>query len=175
MKIEIKKPGDSKYYEEYLYLATNYNRVKNSDNKKTGGLMLSSIVYSVIGLLAFALFLILYLKDNRVIFLVAAVVFALVLILGLFTIFVVNNRINLLKKSFNKTTFEIDKDKVSIGKDATLKWKDIECIAFNKNTIVFFPKEGTNFLCTRIEYKDEIVKELKKLKMDDLIIDNIGE
>ena len=175
MKIEIKEPGSSKFYEEYLFLATNYNKVKKSKNKKTSKLILSNIMYSLFGTIFFILFLLVYLKNGRVIYLITSIIFGLILLVGLFAIFVVLNRIKFFKNNFKKTTFEIDKDKVSVSKDFKLKWNDIDSIVINKNTITFFPKEGTDFICTRIEYKDEIIKELKKLKKDNLIIDNIGE
>ena len=173
MRIEIKEPGNSKYYEEYLFLAVNYNKVKNSSRKKSRGLMLSSILYSIFGLIFFTLFLLVYLKNGKGIYLVTCILFGVILLVGIFSIFVVLSRVRFLKNNFKKTTFEIDKDKVSVGKDFKLKWNDIDSIVINKNTITFFPKEGTDFICTRIEYKDEIIKELKKLKKDNLIIDNL--
>jgi hypothetical protein len=175
MKIDIKEPGSSKFYEEYLFLATNYNKVKKSKNKKTSKLILSNIMYSLFGTVFFVLFLLVYLKNGRVVYLISSIIFGLILLVGLFAIFVVLNRIKFLKNNFKKTVFEINKDKVSVDKDFELAWKDIESIVINRNTITFFPKEGTNFICTRIEYKDEIIKELNKLKKDNLIIDNIGE
>ena len=175
MKIEIKEPGSSKFYEEYLFLATNYNKVKKSKNKKTSKLILSNIMYSLFGTIFFILFLLVYLKNGRVIYLITSIIFGLILLVGLFAIFVVLNRIKFFKNNFKKTVFEINNDKVSVDKDFELAWKDIESIVINRNTVTFFPKEGTNFICTRIEYKDEIIKELKKLKKDNLIIDNIGE
>ena len=57
------------------------------------------------------------------------------------------------------------------GEHCELLWDDVNYIIIGKFTVSFIPKEETNrIITTRIEYKDKILKMLKKYKKEQLLV-----
>ncbi|MBR2827876.1 MAG: hypothetical protein IKE70_01415 [Bacilli bacterium] len=174
MKIENKEPGSKDYYDEYLYIALNYKKLKDNSNKKVKKLSNSAYLYFMISTIIFILFLLWYLSTKDWIQLSITIFFGLLTILSMIYITLIKKRILLLIRSYSKTTFEITKDHILVEnkiKKYSLKWNELDRILLNNDTILWIPKDEKNdFIITRIEYKEEIIKTLKNLKKEHLIV-----
>ena len=54
-----------------------------------------------------------------------------------------------------------------------IKWKDVKNIAINEYTICFIPKDVKKILLAiNIKYKKDVIKIIKELEKDKLVIDN---
>ncbi len=76
--------------------------------------------------------------------------------------------------SFKKSSLEFTEKSVVMdyeGEHCELLWDDVNYIIIGKFTVSFIPKEETNrIITTRIEYKDKILKMLKKYKKEQLLV-----
>lgn len=175
MKIEIKEKGTNNYYDEYLFFANNYKKIQDNPNTKIKKMTTSAITYLIISLLLFVAFLIWYLISKEALQLFIMIFFAVLSVCSILLILLIKNNIKKMANNHSKAVFEITSDYVSAKNDNTnikLKLDEIKSVIISKNMILFIPKEISKpFVATRIEYKEEVIKTLKKYKKDNLIIE----
>lgn len=174
MKKEIDTVGTKNYYDEYLFVLSNYKKIFYNLKTKIYKLSINSYKLLAVSLFMFLLFLFWYLNDKENINLLIMILFLSLTILSILYVFLIKNRINKLINSFRKSVFGIEKDYVYIEYDNTdykIFFNEIKGVIIGKYTITFIPNDlSKQFITTRIEYKDEIISIFKKLKKDNLIV-----
>ena len=128
----------------------------------------SAITYLIISLLIFVAFLIWYLISKEALQLFIMIFFAVLSVCSILLILLIKNNIKKMANNHSKAVFEITSDYVSAKNDNTnikLKLDEIKNVIISKNMILFIPKEISKpFVATRIDYKEEVIKTLKKYK-----------
>lgn len=134
----------------------------------------SAITYLIISLLIFVAFLIWYLISKEALQLFIMIFFAVLSVCSILLILLIKNNIKKMANNHSKAVFEITSDYVSAKNDNTnikLKLDEIKNVIISKNMILFIPKEISKpFVATRIDYKEEVIKTLKKYKKKDNLI-----
>ena len=173
MKLVIKDSGTNSYYDEYLFLVQNYKKVHSDSNIKIKKSSSSAYFYLCISIIIFIGSLIWYLLSNDAMQLCVLGLFSVSILLSIILLYLTKKRISTLSNSHQKTIFEITKDGVKVenkDKKFNLKFDEIKKILIGNYTITFIPNDITkNFITTRIEFKEDITKALKKYKKDNLI------
>ena len=174
MKIDIDNPGTKDYYDEFLFIVNNRKKICSNLNIKVYKLSYVAYRYLAISFIIFLIFLFWYLRSNKVLHLFITILFLFLIILSIIYLFLIKKRINKLLNSFSKTEFAIENECVFVESNEQkykLKFDEIKGIIMGNYTLSFIPKDiKKQFITTRIEYKDEIIKALKKYNKDKLII-----
>ena len=174
MKIDIDNPGTKDYYDEFLFIVNNLKKICSNLNTKVYKLSYVAYRYLAISFIIFLIFLFWYLRSNKVLHLFITILFLFLIILSIIYLFLIKKRINKLLNSFSKTEFAIENECVFVESNEQkykLKFDEIKGIIMGNYTLSFIPKDmKKQFITTRIEYKDEIIKALKKYNKDKLII-----
>lgn len=174
MKISKKMENPKEFYEEFLYITLMYSKLKKHPRKKA-----SKITTFLINTESLVLIFVVlaYRLDSDESFLVGAGIASLLVWVISFTI--ISRQIkNFVKLNDEGTegTVEINQKEIEVMDDEKtiqIKWESIEYIIVNKYSISFIPKKDTGLFCSiGIDYKDEMIKALKKYKKEDLLIDN---
>ena len=177
MKIEIKDRGQKEYYDEFLYVSTNMSRIKNNPYMKVGSATKIALIYSIISFICGILFSLIYYFNRSTLYLIVLILFGILFIFSLFYIFLINKTIKGYLNSEGIIDFIINEDGIEISKDdykVNEKWDDIELIVINKYSICFIPKYPSKLLISiSNDYKKDVVKGLKEVKKNSLIVDNI--
>lgn len=109
-------------------------------------------------------------------YLYLTIFFSVLMIISVFYIIMIINRINQCTNVPGTNIFEITNSFVKIetsNKKLKLDWDEIKSIIFGKYTISFISNDISKpFITTNIIYKEEVIKTLKKYKKEDLIIYN---
>lgn len=176
MKITIDKRGSREYYEEFLFVVSNYRRYRRKPNTKAqtySKYMRNN--YIVIGLCLLILGLYSYISKDRLYLALILVCIALLC----YTIYYHHNTNEMIKAYLNDTsikTLEIDKEGVCYTdptKSYKLKWENIKYILINKYSISFIPENASMVvISTDLEYKDQVFKALKEVNKENLVVDN---
>ena len=98
--------------------------------------------------------------------LLIVILFSLLIILSFLNLFLIKKNINKLINSYLTTIFQLDNNCVLVknsNTDYKLEFNDIKKVIIDEDIILFIPKElNKEFIATRGEYKDEIVKTLEQ-------------
>lgn len=177
MKIEVKTKGSKEYYDEFLYMAFKYKRIKKNPKMKARKLTSFLICHDSFILLSIILFIIFYWQYNDLVFIFFCGMMTLLFIYILIYLKAVKKQIkNYMGRSGNKTIDINDKciEYKDEEKDLRIKWEDIHSIIINKYSICFLPIEQSSkiFIALSIEYKNEVLSGIEKYKKKSLLIDN---
>ena len=179
MKIEIKEKPTKSFYDELLYIQTNYKKIINKPNKRVRKLTTSILCYSLIALLS-TLFSLHCYKQFRYgnEFKYIAFFFSVLYIFSLFYFIIVKRRLKQIIDYSKKTksSLEIDHHNISLVKKestVSITWDSLKNIVINKYSVLFLPKDiASTYIAINTEYKEEILKIVKKYKYTNLIQDN---
>lgn len=173
MKVEISDKGTSNYYDEYLFLIQNRNKLYSNSNIKIKKSSSSIYLYLLISSMIFVSFLIWYLISKSTLQLCVMILFLFLVIFSLVVIRLIKSRIKMLLDNHQTTKFEITNTCISVenkNKKYELNLDEIKKVVIGNYTITFVPNDiNKEFITTRIEYKDEIIDTLKKYKKENLI------
>ena len=178
MKLVIdKKECGRDFYNELLYISSKYPMLKKNPNTKAHSVTKIFSIYITIGFLMMVGFFLLYLRYTKWIFLLILLFMSIYFFMSLYFLYDSIKFVNKEVKEEDDSILTINNSGVRItrGKklDYKIDFKDIMYVLINKYTVVFLPKEKSNLMIgVASKYKKEIIKELKDLKKDDLIIDN---
>ena len=171
MEILMKNEEPSEYYDEVLYVASNYRKfVKNPRRKITGlkryALFLTSI--SLIFLVIFSILTIIQKKE----YIYIVILFLAAFVLGIVYYLLIRNRISKFKSRDISKKLIIEKDNVEfvLGDDVyKLAKSEIQYILINRYSICFLPRTKTHVLSAYIKYKNQI---LANISDKSIIVDN---
>lgn len=176
MKIEIDKVGSKKYYDEFLYILSNYKRILDNPRIKAKSSVLTFLYTDIICVLTLAMCLFFYLKDKDIIFGILSIVFILFLIIFTTLTIAANMRIKNLMSKCGKKVIDITQDFVCFtddSKEIKVKWNDIAYIVINTYSICFIPKSIDSILISiNVDYKEKVLEAIKEVDKTDLIVDN---
>ena len=172
MKIEVNEKGSNNYYDEFLFLVSNHNKINSNDNIKIKKASSPVYLYLLISILFSIGFLIWFLYSKEVLHLCIMIFFILLSLLSCGLLILIKKRINFLSSNHRSNIFEISKSGVTVessDKKYKLNFDEIKKVLIGQHTVTFVPTNNKEFITTRIEYKDEIVKTLKKYGKDNLL------
>ena len=162
--------GNKKYYEEIMYISSNYYIFKKRPRTKTHSLINVFILYIILFLIL--LFSFLFIPNMMIIigvFLTCIIVYTYLLIETNYKLREFMKHNNSLIKIDETGIENIEEKQVS----TKLYWDSIEYIIINKYSICIFPKNFAHFaIFISINSKDEVYKALKKYNKLNLLIDN---
>lgn len=177
MELLLNNNENSKYYDEVLYIQSNYKKIVKNPKIKAKSLSNYALLLTTIPLCLLIIFGILFLLDkNFTLYLYADIFFAIITVIGIFYYILIKNTISKLKNEENSKKLIIEKEYVEIiisDVKTRLNISDILYIIINKYSICFIPKLSRNkIIAVNVTYKNEIINEFKKINEDNLIIDN---
>ena len=176
MKIEVNKRGSKEYYDEFLYIATNYRKFQKDPKRKTHGLTKYLLGYECFILLAIVLEFLCYRFFDDVIFVVLVGMLLLLLLLSLYYHFTAVKRIRAFLNDEGNKSVEIDSEAVTYtddSKSVRILFDELNCVRIADYGICFLPKNQTDILISiNREYEDEVLQALKEAGRDDLIVNN---
>lgn len=180
MKIIVKTKNpefDRKFYDEFLFIGAFYKRIMKNPKKKVRQLSNNyKIGLSIcIGYILLLLLLCSWTGYNLFDFFCIGM-FLILAIIYIRGINAVKKRLKAYEENRSESIFELTEKEVKIEKNSQklmLEWNSIEKVLINHYSIAFIPKDETLIVIgISSEYKDEIIKEIKKLKKDELLVDN---
>ena len=177
MEIKIKEKPCDEFYDEFLYITTNYKKISKVHDAKVK-LLTKSIINNIIIIFIGMLFEIsfYFISSKDVIYLYLAGMILFLLIVHIIYYFNVKKRIKIFRKSDDDSKIVVDNKGVSLKKknqDVSLLYDAIDMIVINKYSIVVFPKDlGLVFLGIPVTYKDDFVKGIKDNHKFSLLVDN---
>ncbi len=176
MRLEVSEVGKKEYYDEFLYVVSQYKSFKKNPRRKayqfTKHLMFYIIFTFIVLLLNFSG----YLDTKEWIFAFMTGALTLALAIQVICLFVYTKRLKMFMNikgvrtiEFNETGIEyIDDDK-----NIRVKWEDLKYVIINRYSICMLPKAILQgFTSVGIKYKNEIIAGLKKYEKESLLIDN---
>ena len=170
MTIESKEKGNKKYYEEIMYISSNYYIFKKRPKTKVHSLI---NVYRLDIILLFIMFIVLLFIPS--ISYLSAIPFTMLFIYA-YLLVEAKYRLREYLKS-GDSIIKIAEDGIENVCDdkmtVKLPWEAIEHIIINKYSICVLPKNFSAILIgIEISAKDDVYKALKKYKKLDLLVDN---
>ncbi len=176
MEIKIKDKPSNEFYDEFLYVTTNYKKIIKVPDTRVN-LLTKSIRNQIMIIIAGILFEVLFYfitKDN--IYLYLALILAVTLFIYVVYYFGIKKRINVFRDSDHDNKVVIDKKGVTLKRkdqDVSLGYDAINMIIINKYSIVVVPKDlSLVFLGIPSEYKDELIEGIKENHRFKLLVDN---
>ena len=162
--------GNKKYYEEIMYISSNYYIFKKRPRTKTHSLINVFILYIILFLIL--LFSFLFIPNMMIIigvFLTCIIVYTYLLIETNYKLREFMKHNNSLIK-IDETGIEKKEENITSSK---LYWKAIEYIIINKHSICVLSKNFAHFaIFIEISSKEEVLKALEKYNKTNLLIDN---
>lgn len=176
MKIEITKKPRKEFYDEFLFVAGNYKKIKKNPNTKARLLTNDAKKLYLISMLFFILFIPAYIKYKDTIYLFIIIIFFLLSIFSIGYYSAIKKRIQLyISTEANQVLSITDKglELKQKNQKVHINWTSIEYIVINKYSICAIPKNPTEIMLSLSnDYKDMFLKAIKKYKKENLIIDN---
>ena len=170
MTFNNNEKGNRKYYEEIMYISSNYYIFKKRPQTKTHSLLKVFGLYSLL----FLILLIIFLFIPSMIIL-SGICFILFLV---YTYLLVETNYK-LKEYMKHKDSSIIIDETGIEKkeenitSSKLYWEAIEYIIINKHSICVLSKNFAHFaIFIEISSKEEVLKALEKYNKTNLLIDN---
>ena len=178
MKFKCEK-GSKDYYNEFVFVSTNYKKILNSPKMKVKNIVNQYILVLILSLVVLSFITYNIIIDNYSYFdVVILTIFSCIILLYGLMLLKIKNNIKLYLNSKGSTTIIIDEDGIKKScdrDDILLKWCNVAYVIINKYSICFIPKELPSFLLgIPIEYKDKIVKGIEKYDKTSILIDNSG-
>lgn len=170
MTIKSKEIGNKKFYEEIMYISSNYYIFKKRPKTKTHSLTKVFVFYVLI----FFIFFLVFLFIPKLI--VLSGISLTICIIYTYLLVEAHYKINEYMKH-NNSKIIIDEDGITnIHETETvtkLYWPAIEWIIINKYSISFLPKNFSNqAIFVEIGSKEKVLKALAKYAKEKTIINN---
>lgn len=176
MKIEVKERGSRAFYDEFLYVASNYKKIKKNPEKRVYRLTYSLISYEFILLLCIGLITSFYLKENDILFMFLIGMLSLLFVFVLMYAIMINKRIKAFMNDKGNKIVDINETGVEFlddEKNIKIMWDNIDCIVVNKYSICFLPKDATNILISvNTDYKDDVEQGIDECGYSSFVVDN---
>ena len=176
MRLEVKEHGSKEYYNEFLYVAAKYNKIKKNPRRKVYNFTKYLIVYNVLVFLMVILSLHFYFSTYSTVYMFYVGAFSGALAIQIGYLYKCRKRINLLLNTKGVRIIEFSASGIEYiddDKNIRVKWDDIKYVVINKYTICIIPKIVINgFTSIDTKYKEEIIATLKKYNKLSLLIDN---
>ena len=170
MTFNSNEEGNKKYYEEIMYISSNYYIFKKRPKTKTHSLVKVFLLYIILFLLIFIFCL--FIPNLYILSVIAFI------ILVIYIYLLVETKYKLREfMKHNNSIITIDETGIENKEEneisSKLYWDAIEYIIINKYSICILPKNFAHFaIYIEINAKNNVYKALKKFNKLDLLIDN---
>ena len=161
---------NKKYYEEIMYISSNYYIIKKRPQTKTHSLLKVFGLYSLLFLILLIIFL--FIPSMTIL---SGICFVLFLV---YTYLLVETNYKLKEyMKHNDSSIIIDETGIESKEEnitsSKLYWETIKYIIINKYSICVLPKNFAHFaIFIEISSKEEVLKSLEKYNKTNLIVDN---
>lgn len=176
MKLEIENRESKYFYDEVYFIVNNINKFIKRPKKKTYYLTKYLIffdIYLIIASLMFILFLFMT-KDTFYLVLIFLFIAASIFVFRIYKNTVKRIVMNMLEPGTKY--INIDEEKIQFEDDKKIlkvKWDNVSSIIINRASICILPKTLSDAIVTiGMDYKEELLKYLKKIKKDNFVVDN---
>lgn len=174
MRITVNETGRREYYDEVLYVASNYKRFQKNPGKKVKGFIKAMFLPTILYIVMVALMLLLFRQDKDPIFLLLAGMLVFVVIF--FAMYLVrgNRQINAMMADNGIRYIDITDESVTFDdgkKTIVQKWTNIMGVLMGPHSVIFLPS-GTDGALITIErkYEEEVLKAVTDAGHGDLIV-----
>ena len=179
MKIVIQERGSKFYYDEFLYIASYYKKIRKHPNKRVYPLTKYLIVYEIILILSMSLMGFFYWKIPNLFYIFLLGILFFLFLFVLFYFVLIKRKIQMFMNVTGDKIIEIDEEGIKYSdfeKVYRMKWEDVSSIIFNRYSICFLPNENSRVLISVfIDYEDKVLKGIKKYQKESLIVYNKKE
>lgn len=175
MRITINDVGRREFYEEVLYVASNYKKFQKDPMKKVKGFTKSILTPTILYIVMVVLMLLLFWKDRDPIFLVLGGL--LVAIVIFLFVFVGKASKQIDEMMADKATRYVDINEGSVvftdgKKTIDLKWQNIMSVILGPHVIIFLPDSTDGVLINLDrEYEGQVVEAIRAAGHGDLIVE----
>lgn len=172
MEIPIETADNPKYYDEALYIASNYNKFIKNPRKKAIGLTRYAFFLTGVSLIFLAIFTALTLTRHSNLYFYIAILFAVAVIMGIIYYLLIKSRISKLRKNNDTKKLIIENEYIEliVGKQRFhMEKSDIQYVLINKYSLCFLPRLKTDIIAIEVKYKNQVLENLNEKS---LIVDN---
>lgn len=179
MEIKIKEKPSDLFYDEFLYITSNYKKVIKAPDTKVKLLTKSitdNCIIIFIGLVFEIIFYVIA-KDKMYLYLAGILLFMLFIHAVYYVS--VKKRIKIFRESDYDSKIIVDNKGISLKKkdqNVSLTYDAINMIVINKYSIVVFPKDlSLVFLGIPVDYKEDFIQAIKDNHKYKLLVNNEEE
>lgn len=172
MEIQIETTNNSKYYDEALYITSNYNKFIKNPRKKAIGLTRYAFLLTGLSVIFLAIFTALTLTQHSNLYFYVAILFAVAFVMGIIYYLLIKNRISKLRKNNDTKKLIIENEYIEliVGKQRFhMEKSDIQYILINKYSLCFLPRTKTNIIAIDVKYKNQVFECFNEKSM---VVDN---
>lgn len=179
MRLEITERGPREFYDEIMYIASNFRKYRGRPEKRTRSQLKTLTGYCVLTILVIAVFLFEYFVDRGGVFLLLAGMMLVCLIYFIALIIGTRKRIDIMMNEPGTKIIDIDERGVRYeAENQTLqtKWDDITNVIINKHSIVFMPRTEIQLMVSiYAKYKEQVLQAVEAAGHMDLVVDNTAK
>jgi hypothetical protein len=175
MRITVNETGRREYYDEVLYVASNYKRFQKNPNKKIKGFIKAMLLPTILYIVMVVIMLLLFGQDRDPIFLLLAGM--LVFVVVFFVIYLVrgNRQINAMMAGNGTRYIDVNGEGVTFEDDKKTiaqKWTNIMAVLLGPHSVVFLPI-GTDGALITIDrnYEEEVLNAVRETGHGELILE----
>ena len=172
MELVMNNEETSEYYDEVLYVGTNYGKFIKNPRRKITGLKRYALILTAISLIFLVIFSILTVTQKKDIYFYIVILFSVAFVLGIVYYILIGYRISkfISRDVTKKLIIENDNIEFVVGDDVyKLPKSEIQYVLINRYSICFIPRTKTAIISADIKYKNQI---LANISDKSLIVDN---
>jgi hypothetical protein len=173
MEILIDGVESSQYYDEVLYVASNYSKFVKNPRKKAGSLKRYALFLTGIAFVFLVIFAFLnHSNPENTLYFYVMLLFLVTFALGIVYYILINHRISKFRNSNFAKRLGIEKDFIEfyVADDYyRMEMSDIQYILINRYSICFLPREKSNVIAINVRYKNQVLEAIGE---SGLIVDN---
>ncbi len=175
MRITVSDTGRREYYDEVLYVASNYKKFQKNPGKRIKGFIKAMLLPTILYIAMVVLMLLLFGQDRDPIFLLLGGM--LVFVVVFFIIYLVkgNRQINAMMADKGTRYIEITDESITFEDDKKTiaqKWDNIMNVLLGPHSVVFLPTGQDGALITiERNYESEVLKAVREAGHGDLVVE----
>ena len=172
MELQIENSNNSKYYDEALYIASNYNKFIKNPRKKAIGITRYAFILTGVSLIFLAIFTALTFTQHSNLYFYVAILFAVAFVMGIIYYLLIKNRISKLRTNNDTKKLIIENEYIEliVGKQRFhMEKSDIQHVLINKYSLCFLPRLKTDIIAIDVKYKNQVLESLNEKS---LVVDN---
>ena len=178
MKIIIKGKANKKSIEEWYYVYYSIKKIMKNPNKKIYSMPKIALLYTLCCYILFFIFLLLYVNQDGMDNIFFSAFFCVLFVIYFLFYLRIKRLVKIACNIEKEVTFAIDKngikiDSISNGIKVSQEYKlnSLKHIIITKNNIYFLTNNiNSPFISINVKYKQDILEESKKLKINELVI-----
>ncbi|MBO5994572.1 MAG: hypothetical protein J6Q41_03585 [Firmicutes bacterium] len=179
MRLEITERGPKEFYDEIMYIATNFYRFRDKPERKARSQAKTYTGYCIATVLAILVFVFEYFTDRGGIFLLLAGMMLVCLIYFIALMIGIRKRIDLMMNEPGSKIIDIDERGVRFESERQtlqIRWEELSSVIINKHSIIFMPKTEVQLMISiYTKYKEQVLQAVEAAGHMDLVVDNTAK